>query len=299
MLHALFLYLILHSKVTYKIYPDKWDVREVFIVSPEGLFVPENIEESIKSSPVIEEFSDMRLKEADRFSFKAKQLQKETETLTDEIAVPELGKEKRAYAPEGADIEDVTARKASASDLTSPFKLNLPLKVESGLPEDYKLDLSRTDERMKSPLKELEKESAKKDISLLKYIYSDYSNIRPSQARSKSGRYRTGSRIGRRKTTFHTAGYDISPWAEKVVNKIQKNWMIPSQKMSSKGLVGISVIVEKNGELSSIQMVNSSSIQALDETALRAIRMSSPFPDLPDDFPNKNLEAYLEFLYDD
>lgn len=299
MLHAILFYLILHSKVTYKIYPDQIEVRDVIIVSPEEIFVPENIEEIIKSSPFIEDFSDIRLKKRDRFSFKAKPLPKESETLAGEIVVPEPGKEKRAYAPEGIDIEDITGKKVSSSDLTSKFKLKLPLKIESELPEDYKLDLSRTDERIKSPLKELEKESAKKDINLLKYLYSDYSNIRLSQARSKSGRYATGSRIGRGKTSFHTSGYDISSWAEKVVNKIQKNWIIPSPEMRIKGLVGISVIIEKNGELSSIQMVNSSSIQALDEAALRAIRMSSPFPDLPDNFPNKNLEVYLEFLYDD
>ncbi len=175
----------------------------------------------------------------------------------------------------------------------------MPLKAVSGLPEDYKLDLSRSPEKLKISRKESEEGIARKDIDLLKYIRSDYSDIRPSGARSKSRSYRPDSRVRRGRTSFYTAGYDISPWAEKVVNKIQTNWIIPSPEVRSKGLVGISVTVEKNGELSSIQMVSSSSVQQLDEAALRAVRMSSPFPSLPDDFPKNNLETYLEFVYDD
>ncbi len=298
MLHTLSLYLIFHSRITYKIYPDKWDVREVFIVSPEEIFVPENIEEVIRSSPFIEEFSDLRSKKRDRFSFK-QQLQEEPEAFAEEMAVPERGKEEKAYPAESLEIEQETRVEESASDLTSTFKLNLPLKAVSGLPEDYKLDLSRSPEKLKISRKESEEGIARKDIDLLKYIRSDYSDIRPSGARSKSGSYRPDSRVRRGRTYFYAAGYDISPWAEKVVNKIQTNWIIPSPEVRSKGLVGISVTVEKNGELSSIQMVSSSSVQQLDEAALRAVRMSSPFPSLPDDFPKNNLETYLEFVYDD
>lgn len=266
------------------------------IVPPEEIFVPENIEEVIRRSPVIEEFSDIRSKKRDRFSFK--QPQEESDAFAGERAVSQRGKEEKAYPSESIEIEDITGKKASAPELTSKFKLNLPLKVESGLPEDYKLDLSHTSERAESALRESEEGSARKDINLLKYIYSDYSDVRSDKRTSKSRSYRAGSRI-RRRTSFYTAGYDISPWAEKVVNKIQTNWVIPSSEMRLKGLVGISVTVEKNGELTSIQMVSSSSVQQLDVAALRAVRMSSPFPSLPDDFPNNNLEAYLEFVYDD
>lgn len=270
----------------------------MIIVPPEEIFVPENIEQVIESSPVVEEFSDMRPKKRDRFLLRQR-LQEESEAFVSETPVSGLGKEKRAYVPESIDIDEEAGRKSSASDLTSTFKLNLPLEVESGLPEDYKLDLSPAPEGVKSSLKESEERSPRKEIDLLKYIYSDYSDVRSNKRTSKSGSYRVGSRVRRAKTSFYTAGYDISPWAEKVVNKIQTNWVIPSSEMGSKGLVGISVIIEKNGELSSIQMVNSSNIQALDEAALRAVRMSSPFPNLPDDFPDKSLEAYFEFLSDD
>ena len=61
----------------------------------------------------------------------------------------------------------------------------------------------------------------------------------------------------------------------------------------------IFVIIEKSGELLSVEITKSSEIQLLDQTALSALHMSSPFPKLPDDFPNKNLEAYFVFSYDD
>jgi len=85
-----------------------------------------------------------------------------------------------------------------------------------------------------------------------------------------------------------------------VVNRIQSNWAIPVQQVAlTSDVVGISVIVERNGGLSSVQILNSSRDQSLDQAALEAVKKSSPFPELPADFPYKNLEALFVFQYHD
>jgi TonB family protein len=85
-----------------------------------------------------------------------------------------------------------------------------------------------------------------------------------------------------------------------VVNKIQINWIIPpSQSQHLKGTVSFLVVLNKMGEISSMEVVESTDVSALDLLALNAINSSLPFPPLPDDFPAKSLEAFLVFQYND
>lgn len=93
-------------------------------------------------------------------------------------------------------------------------------------------------------------------------------------------------------------GFDISPWAQLLVNIIQRNWVLPpSDAAKASGRVGITIIVDGSGQLSTVRMINSSSNQLLDRAALDAIARSLPFPRLPQGFPDRQLEAYLLFDY--
>ena len=92
--------------------------------------------------------------------------------------------------------------------------------------------------------------------------------------------------------------YDISPWAEDAVARIQRNWLIPAVNGDyEKRAVEITVVIAKSGELLSASIRNSSSKSYLDAAALNAIKMSTPFPALPEDFPLERLEADLLFQY--
>jgi TonB family protein len=93
-------------------------------------------------------------------------------------------------------------------------------------------------------------------------------------------------------------GFDISPWAQLLVNIIQRNWVLPpADAAKASGRVGITIIVDGNGRLSTVRLINSSSNQLLDRAALDAIARSLPFPRLPQGFPDRELEAYLVFDY--
>jgi TonB family protein len=130
----------------------------------------------------------------------------------------------------------------------------------------------------------------------------------PGPAGSGAGAYGTAStgagrgRGGRQKATLSIPlkGYDITPWATKVIALVERNWILPDVgRLTARTRVRIVLIIRKDGELSSLEISESSSLDVLDDAAVKALRASLPFPALPDDFPGDLLEADFEFAYED
>ncbi len=95
-------------------------------------------------------------------------------------------------------------------------------------------------------------------------------------------------------------GYDITPWVRDVVDKIRNNWNLPPIEESiAMGEVKILIVIGKQGNLVSMEIVEPSDFQTFDRTTVAAIRSSAPFPPLPDDFSSDRLEAYLVFQFDE
>jgi protein TonB len=162
---------------------------------------------------------------------------------------------------------------------SSGFSLNIaPSKDVSPDPEDYLTE---------------------EELDLLHYLSSETSTQRPLGRSPSTETY--GARISSPGMgSFNINQIDISPWARDVVEKIQKNWAIPaSQDEGRKSVVEITVTIGKNGDLLNVGIRNSSAHPTLDQAALNAVRMSAPFPELPDDFPNDNLEAHFLFRYNE
>jgi TonB family protein len=101
---------------------------------------------------------------------------------------------------------------------------------------------------------------------------------------------------------FNVVGLDITPWARKVVNKIQKYWFLPSNLSvvpDTSLTVGVKIVVQKSGSISSVEIQETSKVEELDRAVLYALNSSSPFPSLPEGFPRKNLVAFLHFNISD
>jgi len=97
---------------------------------------------------------------------------------------------------------------------------------------------------------------------------------------------------------FDSRGYDITPWAKRVVYRIKTNWIFPSVSgFGLKGVVGIYVLIERDGSLGAVYIRRASGIRPFDQAAFNAIELSAPLPPLPDDFPREDLPAYLLFYY--
>ena len=162
---------------------------------------------------------------------------------------------------------------------SSGFNLNIaPTKDQAPDPEDYLTE---------------------EELDLLHYLSSETSTQPPLGRSPSTETY--GARISSPgKAFFNINQIDISSWARDVVEKIQTNWAIPtSQDDDEKSVVEITVSIGKKGDLLNVGIRNSSAHPTLDQAALYAVRMSAPFPSLPDNFPNDSLEAHFLFHYNE
>lgn len=274
--------MFIHVKFSVWINTIREEVREVIIVLPEKIFIPDDIEGFIMNSQGKDLIDNII------FSEKENKFKKELGTEAGDIPGSIIGENLSINKFNIKNVKDISDNITFGSDLPSRFSLGSPL--------ESKLNLSRYSTKKESLIYEIERGKVKKDLDLSKYLFSDFSNIRSIKSKASFGRYVTGSTSHRRSTSSHVVEYDVIPWAKEVVDRIQKNWIIPpEQKTRAKGQVGISVIIQKNGEVSSVEIVNSSNVEMLDQDALKALNWSSPFPKLPDDFPEERLEVYFVF----
>ena len=293
-IHVLLAYVLFHSKVSVNINLDQLEVREVTLISPEQLFIPENLEDLIKGFREEELRADGRIPGAPSEDKRAKGEPGSDKPDAKSSISQDL------YSITGENISASKDKDAFLSDLASIFKLGGSFKSESDLPADYVLDFSLDFGKTLKLLSEAERVSLERNIQQLKFPRSGFFNIGFSKSQTGVTNYGVGGATQEARASFRVEDYDISLWAEQVVNTILVNWIIPyPQELGVKGVVGISVVIEKNGELSSARVVSSSLILLLDEAALKALRESAPFPALPDEFPRVSIEAYFEFHYGD
>jgi len=268
------------------------EVREAFLVSPERFRIPQNIGDLMRRAQDAGE-ERYRREERDAGFREGTAAPGEAQT-PGSVSSGEGGAERRGERPLPTEEE------AFYSGLASRFNLGGPVKSESALPPEYVQDFSLDFGKTQEILDDMERARLEKSIKQLKHPSSGFFNTGFSKEGSSFSNYGVGSAGQRAKASFKVEDYDLSPWAEQVLNKILVSWVIPYPKeMKITGVVGILAIINKDGEISSARIVNSSLIVLLDEAALKALKDGSPFPSLPQDFPDKSVEAYFEFQYGD
>ncbi len=294
LIHIVLITVLFSLNVLVSINLEQLKVREAVLVSPEQLIIPMDTEDFLR-----------RLQETARDELrgdedKGARLPDSTGFRGDPAQTPEAVNREELYSTERSDNRLPTEEEAFYSDLASNFKLGWSFKSESDLLPDYVLDFSLELGKTQELLSGEERAGLERNVKQLKYPRSGFFNIGFSKGGSGLARTEIGGAGQKAGASFRIEDYDISPWAERVVNIILANWIIPYPKeMGVKGVVGIFVIIDESGEILSAQVVNSSLILLLDEAALKALKESSPFLPLPEDFPNKSLEAYFEFHYDE
>jgi len=85
----------------------------------------------------------------------------------------------------------------------------------------------------------------------------------------------------------------------KIREKIKANWIYPYEA-GSRGIEGdlsIEFVIAKDGHLQFIELRRSSQVKMLDEYALRAVKLASPFPPVPDDLAKQALAINGLFVY--
>jgi len=214
-------------------------------------------------------------------------------------AVAEKSSEREDNPPENsvASGRDVSP---PASPLISEFRLDRKTGAGDDLdsPIRQSLILSPPDSR-EIPSKEFDTSSGKA-MDFNQYLQPQVTQRGDVLNRSRAGLGPAKYGGQQAQAVIKGAQFDVTPWASVVVERIQKNWIIPSDRENpAKGRVGIDVKISKKGDLVEVQVVESSLIQSFDLAALTAIKDSAPFPSLPNAYSGIVLEIYFIFQYND
>lgn len=102
--------------------------------------------------------------------------------------------------------------------------------------------------------------------------------------------------------SFETQWYDWGPYAASMVSRIRVNWyanMPPLIRTGLKGVVTIRFTIHRDGRISDVTILNSSTIPPYDFAAKHAIELSTPLNPLPKDFPNETEHVTCMFFYNE
>jgi hypothetical protein len=290
-LHAFLVYGLYHARLTVKVFPDRSVVRDLVLVPPVKLTFPEPIEKYIQNYP----------SSGGPFgpgSDRDRPGRPKIKDLPEGNAAnrPEPGPGS-GLAPENLLKNQPGAPPSSAPSLSGELALSSRYKEE----DDGRLRinlLAIPDHVVEAPLGfENGKEGRR---SFLRYVQPNRFGTGSGTGSGTSGGGGTGSGGQRASATFQSPGYDISPWAKKVIDLVQLNWKIPDvRNILEKSEVRISVTIEKNGTFSAFDIAGGVNLEVFNAAAANALRSSSPFPPLPEDFPASNLNALFVFTYHD
>jgi TonB family protein len=83
-------------------------------------------------------------------------------------------------------------------------------------------------------------------------------------------------------------------------NKISSSWYssVVSPGLRGKYIVVVNFRILRNGKMNDLKLEKRSRIETLDQSALRAIENASPFPPLPNDYPDRYLIVHFEFIWE-
>ena len=292
MFHGTGFYVLLHLKFDYKIFSSKAIATAVPFV-PEGMIQLPKFPRRITAAPVSEE----------PVTVKPGRPTQASEQAAGETAKPERqkpgaqpGAGQAAERPQ-VPSSDVQARPGVPGEPGVPYS-----GFRLTYPKDSQLNLAKPSENSIESLLRPDRYRSWAGVDFFKYL----GKIRGSTAGSGAGAGQPGPgggggssgppRGGR--TVPNIVRYDFTPWANEVVIRIQKNWSLGQEAFAGYiGEVGVTVMMSKAGELLAVEIGASSKIDLLDQAAVKAVRLSAPFPSLPPDFPNSSLEMYLVFQY--
>ena len=296
-LHAFLVYGLYKARLTVKVFPVRSAVREVRLVPPVTLTLPEPIENYIQNYPSSGGIFGLE-------SGRDRPGRQRPSRLPGGSAVNGPG----PGPGSGLAPENLMKNRPNGPPFSGPsLSGELALSSRYSEQEDGKLRinlLAIPDHVVEAPLGfENGKEGRR---SFMRYVSPNRFGTGAGTGTGAPGRALGGISGGsgtasggqHARATFQSPGYDISPWAKKVIDLIQLNWAIPDvRNILEKSEVRISVTIEKNGTFSAFDIAGSMNLEIFTAAAANALRSSSPLPPLPEDFPTSNLNALFVFTY--
>lgn len=182
--------------------------------------------------------------------------------------------------PEGS-MKELTVKKEEPSKSSLRYPVEKPKKE----PVKTKTVIHRTDKQKK----------VKKDDQTSTY---DALKGELSTGISSGGGSGFGSGYGEGEG-FGIPGFPYAYYVQIIRDKISSNWF---KSLVSPGVSGyfkttVYFKILKDGKISDLKIEESSGIQSLDLSALRAVKSSIPFPPLPRDYSGNFLGIHFQFEY--
>ena len=100
--------------------------------------------------------------------------------------------------------------------------------------------------------------------------------------------------------SFETSWFDWGPYSQSMVSRIRVNWysvMPEILRTGLKGQVTIRFTIHRDGHITDIETLKSSTVDPYDYAARKAIELSSPLKPLPDNFPYPSERVTCMFYY--
>ena len=97
-----------------------------------------------------------------------------------------------------------------------------------------------------------------------------------------------------------TMGVDFNPYLMRVLSLVRRNWhaVIPEiARLGKQGRVILEFSILRNGSVPDLILRSGSGTESLDGAALSSIRLSNPFPPLPQEFPGQDIRLRFIYLY--
>jgi hypothetical protein len=263
-IHGLLLFWLFHSRYTSDTYLFYIEVRHVFIAPGDPLIFREGTE--IRENEVVPSEPPP------------------TTPVAAPVASPSF--DSIGSKPNSSDVSSAESFPSSAS-----FRLSLPADYLSRLPEGYEFDLIRRPEPAVSGGKTSNGNQGASGFDPARYLGGGLG--RPVSGIHVSTRLpvQTSSSV-----SSAVRADILIPWAGRVVEKVQMNWTPPVSESDLTGFtVRIALEVGSGAQVQSLHILDPSLSPELDRSALDAVRLSFPFPDMPPDFPDEPFSFILVF----
>ena len=98
---------------------------------------------------------------------------------------------------------------------------------------------------------------------------------------------------------FDTKGVEFGPWLRRFVAQIRRNWFVPYAIWSMHGHVVLTFNVHDNGDLTDLEVVQPSHVDAFNNSAFNALLSSNPTQPLPVEYPDDKAFFTVTFYFNE
>jgi enterochelin esterase-like enzyme len=98
---------------------------------------------------------------------------------------------------------------------------------------------------------------------------------------------------------FDAKGADLGAWLRAFKAQVGRNWMVPQEAYFIHGRVSLTLVIERGGALSELQVAEPSTVHRFTQAAYNALSASNPTVPLPPAYPDEVLRMRVTFFYNE